>query len=134
MTRQEHDRDRQPPEHRHDGEDLVRLSGVREHDDDVAAHDHSEVAVHPLRGVQEVRGRAGGGQGGRDLPGDDSGLAHPRHDHASPAPLEEGDRVVEPRVQPGHESKNGLGLELQHAGRQGAQIRHASVAARMART
>ena len=55
---------------------LVRLAGVGDHDDDVARRDHSEVPVDCLGRVEEQRRSTGGRHGRGELPTDDAGLAH----------------------------------------------------------
>ena len=49
----------------------------------VAARQHAEVAVTRFRRMQEEGGRAGGGEGRRDLLRDEAGLAHAGGDDAA---------------------------------------------------
>ena len=47
----------------------------------VAGHDHAQIAMAGLGRVHEMRRRAGGGEGRRDLARDMAGFAHAADDH-----------------------------------------------------
>ncbi len=69
---------------------LARI-GQRQHR--VARHDHAQVAVRGLGRVDEQRRRAGGGERGGDLAGDQAGLAHAGDHHAAGGARQQIDRV-----------------------------------------
>ena len=68
--------------------DLGRLAAVRQDQDDVLRADAAQVAVDRLGRVQKVARRAGRRQRGRDLLGDDAGLADAAGDDLALAPVE----------------------------------------------
>ncbi len=57
-------------------QNLLGFSRCRERDDHVAGHQHAQVAVHGLGGMQKQRRRAGGAERGGDLLRDDAAFAH----------------------------------------------------------
>ncbi len=118
VPRQQHDGHVETFEERHDGEELVRLARVRQGHDDVAGRHHPEISVDALGGMQEVGGRARGGQRGRELPRDDPRLAHARHDHAAAAALQEVHGRVEARIELRHQGQDGLRFQPEDAGRE----------------
>ena len=66
--------------------ELDRLARPRQRQDHVVGGDHAEVAVARLAGMDEERGRAGRGEGRRDLAADMAGLAHAGDDHPAARP------------------------------------------------
>ena len=76
---------------RQQAQHLLGLAAVRDGDEHVAAHEHAEVAVAPLAGVQEERRRAGAGERRGDLPADDARLADAGDDDLAPAGEQEVD-------------------------------------------
>jgi hypothetical protein len=109
-----HDR-HQPGDHvRQEPGDLLGLARLRQREHDVVAAERAEVAVHRFGRVEEVAGRAGGGERGRDLPGHEAGLADAGHDHASGAALDESHRAAEGMVEAVRRREHGLTLGPQN--------------------
>jgi len=98
---------------RQDGRQLVALAGVGNRQHHVAAGDHAEVAVAGLGGVDEQRGRAGGGQGRGDLASDMAALAHAHHDHATGTAQDRFDHRREARALLVLQLEQRLGLDAQ---------------------
>jgi hypothetical protein len=103
----------QPLQPGHEDQDLLGVAALRHRDQHVTLHDPAEVAVRRLGGVQEERGAARGGQGRRDLLGDDPALAHPGHYHAAGAGEQRLHRPVEALVEAGDQLPDRLGLDLE---------------------
>ena len=79
------DRDQRNVEPARIGDDVGefgRFAGIRQGEDGVLGADHAEIAVARLGGVDELRRRAGRGEGRGDLAGDMAALAHPGDDDA----------------------------------------------------
>ena len=93
--------------------DLGRLSRDGEREDDVARHEHAEVAVARLSGVQKVSGSPGGGQGGGDLLADQPGLSETGHAEPSGRGLNRFDRLQERRPEIVDLPANGVRFDLQ---------------------
>src|SRR5262249_13514376 len=130
---QQPDRYAEPLEWRHDGQDLVRLAGVRQRDHDVPARDHSEIAVNAFGRMKEIGGRPSRGQRGGDLPSEDPGLPHPGHDHATPTALEQWPAPSKALVDLGQESQERCGFQAQDAFGQPARVGHPRMAIVIAR-
>ena len=102
---------------------LGGVAGVREQQHRVAGSHAAEAAVGRLHGVQRVRGRAGGGEGGRELGPDQPGLAHARHQqHAAgggrgdEGPHRGGEGLI------GLHAADGVGLGGEHAAGEGERL------------
>jgi hypothetical protein len=63
-------------------EQLFGFAGVAESDENVAGGEDAEVAVKGFSGMQKVRGRTSGAEGGGNLTGDETGLADSSDDGA----------------------------------------------------
>ena len=97
--------------------DLGRLARVGQGEDDVAGHEHAEVAVARLAGMEKVGGRSGRGEGGGDLLGDQPGLADPRQAEAAGGFLDGLDRRLERRPEVVDLAADGVRLDLEDPAR-----------------
>ena len=100
----------------HDGQDLVRLAGVRERDDRILARDHAEVAVARLAGMNEERGGSGARQGRGHLVPHVPGLAHSGHDDPARAREDDLAGAHEVFVDPGQQPAEGVDLRSDDLG------------------
>ena len=64
-------------------ENFLGLAAGGKREDDIAANDHSQIAVEGLDRMQVKGGGSGGTQGGGDFAGDETALAHAGDDDAS---------------------------------------------------
>ncbi len=72
-------------EHGEQAEDFFGFAAGGERDDDVAGHEHAQVAMDGFGGVQKQGRRAGGAERGGDLLGNDAAFAHSGDDNAAVA-------------------------------------------------
>src|SRR5438046_7456555 len=79
-----------------DREQLIRLAGIRERQNDVIARDHAQIAVSRLGGVDEKSRRPRARQPGCDVSGDVPRLADAAHLAAPAAPQARTDRTQDP--------------------------------------
>ena len=114
---QRHQRQRQPLDRRHQRHDFLGVSAVGNRQHRVARQHHAQIAVQRLRRMQEHRRRARRRKRRRDLPPDQSGLAHARDDHAPLARQQQLDRLLEFPVQPLRQRLNRFRLDPQNAPR-----------------
>ena len=82
-----------------DRQELRRLAGIRDQDDDVVPRDHAHVAMRRLGRMQEEGGRAGRGERGGDLRADMAGLAEAADDRAALHAEQRPDRLDEIAVE-----------------------------------
>ncbi len=113
--------------HRHQGDaqalerldqphQLLGGAGVGGGEHHVARHEHPEVAVHGLGGMEEEGRGAGRGEGGGHLLHHQAALAHPRADHPAGAAAQQLDGPVEVLVELRDQAADRRGLGLQHLG------------------
>jgi hypothetical protein len=99
-------------------DELFGLPAVRQRQHHVVLADGAEIAVNRLRGMEEERRRAGARERRGNLPADDAGLAHPGHDHASPALEEDLERALEVVADPIDQTDDGGRLDLENLARE----------------
>ncbi len=97
-------------------EQLRRGPRVRGGEHHVSRHDHPEVAVHRLGGVDEEGRRPRRGEGGGHLLHHQAALPHPRADHPPGAGAQQLDRPVELLVELADQPADRRRLGLQHLG------------------
>jgi hypothetical protein len=107
-----------------EGGELRRLARPGERDHDVLRADHAEIAVARLGRMDEMRGRAGGGEGCGELAPDMAGLAHARDDDATGGAADQRDGFGEGLAQPVREG-GVKGVEPGALGGDGAERRGA---------
>ena len=107
----------QPLHLRHQGQDLPGVAAVGDGQHRVSLDDAAQVAVDGLGRMQEERGRARGGEGGRDLLSDQAALAHPGDDHAARAGEQRLHRTIEALVDARQQLEDGPRLDLQDLAR-----------------
>ena len=102
--------------------ELGGLAALRDEDRDVALRRHSKIAVDRLGEVEEGRGRAGRGEGRRDLAADMARLAEAADDQLALAVEDQADRSLErvaeavgERIERSRLVVQDLAPELEHA-------------------
>ena len=110
MAGDRHDGDFEFPERRQQTDDFFRFAAVGKDECTVATLDAPQVAVQRLAGMDEVAGRAGGSQSGRQLLPDQARFSHSRYDGAATACQQNAHDPAEIRVQPLHQPFEGSGL------------------------
>ena len=98
-----------------DHQHLVARARVGDGDDDVVGGDHAEIPVRGLRGMDEVGGGAGRGEGGGDLAPDMAGFAHAGDDDPAARAEDEPHGFGEGRAEPLGEGGDGFGFDAQGA-------------------
>ena len=99
---------------RHDRQQLCRVPGVRDADEDILGAHHAEIAVACLGGVHEERRGTGARQRRGDLAADMTRLADPAHHYATAAGEYQVHRREELPVDAIHERADGVSLDHQH--------------------
>src|SRR5919109_3016475 len=80
-------------------EELIGFTAVGKREYDIVLHDHTEIAVHTVPGMNKKRRGAGTGQGGRDLPAYQSRFAYSGHNHLAATTAQQFDRSNETFVE-----------------------------------
>ena len=90
--------------------DLGRFAGIGDDDDHIALGHHAQIAVAGLGRVNELRGRAGAGEGRGDLASDMARFAHAGHDHPAARGQNGFDRPVKAVAQADGQRGQAFGL------------------------
>ncbi len=98
---------------RDDEEQLLRLAGIGQRQQQIVAGDHAQVAVAGLGRMHEVGRRAGARHGGGDLAGDMAGFADAADDQAAAAIKDERDGGREVGVETVDQAEQGLGFDFE---------------------
>ena len=104
------DRDTACFEVRDQANDLFGLTAVGQHQDQITASDHAEVAVVGLSGVDREAGGAGRCERRGDLLTDETRLAHADHDHVTAGSEDQVDGVIEGLVEARTQGQDRVGL------------------------
>ena len=99
---------------RHHIREFRRLAAIGQREHRVTLHDHAQVAMAGLAGVDEECGRAGRGHGGGDFTADMAGFAHAGDHHTAGAAGQEFHRGIETAIQTGGKRRESLRLQHQH--------------------
>ena len=112
---------------RQEPRDLLRLARLRQSEHDVVAPQHTEVAVHRLGRMEEVAGRACGGERGRDLLGDEPRLSDPRDDDLAAAARDHPHSAAERSIECAGHPQDGIPLGAENLA---AVVEHVGVGGR----
>ncbi len=98
-------------------QNFLGFTAVADGKQGVTASKHAQVAMERFGGVKEKGGRAGAGEGGRNLAANQARFAHTGDDDAAFAGEEKVDGAVERKVEASEEIVEGLSFYLKDAAR-----------------
>ena len=96
-------------------QDFLGFTTVADGEQRVTASEHSQVAMERFGGMKEKGRRAGAGESGRNLAGNQARFAHTGDDDAAFAGEKKIDGAIERGVEPSEEVVKGLRFDLQDA-------------------
>ena len=95
-------------------QNLIGLAAVGDGQNDIPFHDHSEIAVDCVAGMEKKRWGPGAGESSGDLATNEARFSQPGHHHLSLAAIEQIHGLNKALVEPFDQRKNPPRLYIEH--------------------